>query len=513
MKTEVTGLGDIGLITDRNAYDVPPNAWDAMTNVRCKNGHIEPMDGYDDVTAEAHTGSTNVVRYHEVARVQKGDVTYFVMPYDSNDDGAANKIVSARESVVNDISRVGGYNGAGPWSACSFNGLVVLNNGSNAPQYTDGVATCANMQHGGSSSWGTDYDARRIVPYREYLMALDITDGSTEYSQMVHWSAPAAPGAMPTTWDHTSASSGSRRIVLAETPGRVVDGLPLGETMVIYKEDAVHVLRWVGGTFVFKADIMTSSRGIYAAGCVVDIGGKHIVLGDGMLYEHQLGETVDILKGRAAESLFSQIDEDNYHRTFLAHNKHESEVWICYPGIGSTWPDQCLVYNYRESTFYPRTLPPCSGMDLGVVTAASGGPTIAELSGTIADLEGVISSAAYSPIGDTLVAASDQLVKFGEGFVEGIVTKTGLHLGAPDEWAMLRRIMPYAQGEPYEVSVGGQDDISGGASFVTTGTLTPGEDHKLDTRSVSRQFTVQFVLSGNTRLSGYTLEGVGVGTR
>ena len=530
-RVTVNDLGAVGLVTDRQAHAIPPNAWDMMNNVRCKNGAIEPIDGYSDVTSESHAGSTEPVRYHGIVKVQNGSTVTAVCPYDSDDDGDANKIYSFASGTWTGVDRTrasGDYAGSGvQWNGCAFNGVAILNNGHDAPQYTNGVSACADLPWDATTVWSPSsgaglkqYKAKVIRPFLNYLFALNITDGSTEYPNMVHWSDPADPGAVPATWDYTLTTTDAGRTVLADTGGYVLDACQLGDQLFIYKEDATYRASLVGGNFVFDLDPVFGTRGIYATDCVIDIGQRHAVLGDSVFYVHSGGEPVDVLTGRAASALFDNINPSFHYRTFLAHNPTENEVWICYPDRDSEWPNRALIWNYHDNTFYPRDLPQCSGMVTTVVTGSSSGVTWNDLGGTWDAITGwnhggAWDATTYSPIGDTLVAATDQLTQFADGRTSDdvVALKTGIHPGAPDDLSMLRRVMPHAKGDAFTVSVGTQHDIDGPYGFKTVKSFSPGSDHKIDTRCTSRNFVLQISGSGDWSMSGVTFDAVQAGRR
>ena len=525
----VSGLGDVGLITDRPAHDMPPNAWSDLSNYRCKNGQIEPMDGYEAFTSISTTGSKEVYAHQLVSLVTETTV-FLVFPFDADGDGDAEKIRVYNGATDSDITRSGGdYTGTTDdlWQVTPFNGLVVLNNGKDAPQYWTGSSVCQDTIYDGSSAWGafdTDgaggvnaYSARVIRAFGNYLFALNITEGGTNYPQMIHWSNPAEPGLMPDSWNYRSASNDANRTVLAETDGHVLDALPLGDQLMIYKEDAVYRCAFVAGQFIFDIDLVTTSHGLWSTNCVVDIGNRHVCLGDGVVYTHTGGDPQNILYGKNADRLFNSIDTTAYKSCFLAHNKPENEVWICYPESGEIWANHALIWNYANNAWYERDIPKCSTIKPGIVTENvltawsdySGGTSWNDVSRTWNQRD-------YSPIGDTLIAASVQLNRFGSGVTTDsvVATRKDLVIGNADEWHMIKRMIPHASGSAFHVQVGRQEAIGAPVFWSSKKLFTPGTSHKLDFRETARVHALR--ISGNSgqyQVSGYKGVAEQVGQR
>lgn len=511
MKVSVKGLGDVGMITDVDAPVLPDNGWTLLDNVRCIHGRIEPVDGYADITAWSNVG-TREVYAHTLQPIETNVAYYIAYPYDDDGDGQAEAIyVYDGTATPVDITRSAGaspYTGTASdlWTSAFYNGLILLNNGKDCPQYWDGdVANdCVNLPWtlAGSDTWdntdggavdGSDeYHAKVIRSFKNFLFALDITEtigGTTAYyPQMVHWSSIADPGNLP-SWDYSDATEESGRVSLTETAGRVLDALSLGEQLVLYKEDAIYLCAFTGGQFVFQVRVQSTSHGLWASNCAVDIGGRHVCLGDGVVYTFDGATPTNILEGKLADEFFSKIDSDNYKKVFLTHSKEYSEVWICFPEIGETWANKALVWSYRTNTWFYRSIPKSSKIVAGVVneTTASDAwddgteTTLAWDSETTLAWEG----RTYSPVGDILIAASDQLIKFGQNSTTDAVqvVRTNIIVEDPTSWYMTRAMYPVGTGESFQIAIGGQTYIDGPVYWEPAQTFTPGTTRKLDWRT------------------------------
>lgn len=549
MRTKVTGLGDVGLITDRDPHDTPVNGWDRLHNMRCRNGYVAPVAGYADATTGANAltpaATTQDVHIHALGGIEYDGTYTWVFPFDYDDDGGAETIyywdgTNAPAEITRQISAANvDYTDSSThlWNVCNFNGVILLNNGQDNPQYWTGdtATKCLPIPYDGSTVWSAcdvsetefdtdgaggvnDYKAKVIRPFKNYLFALNITEDTTNYPQMVHWSNPADPGSVPDSWDYRTATNDAGRTVLAETDGRVLDAVALGDQLILYKEDAIYRASYIGGQFIFDFDMVTRSHGLWATNCVVDIGNQHVCLGDGVIYTHSGGQPQNILDGKAADAFFSEIDEAQYEKCFVFHRKGENEVWFCYPELGETWCTKAYVWQYASNTWYTRDLPKCSTIKSGIVSADSLGTWDAaeHASKTWEDDAFNVTWGArdYSPIGDTPVAAEQQLVQFtGETTDSVVAEKRGLLLGDHDSWTMVRGLFPESSGDAFSVRIGTQEVIQGAVTWQDAQTFTPGSDYKQDWRISGRVFSVRFSGTGTYKISGYAVDFTPVGRR
>lgn len=528
MKATVSGLGDVGMITDVDASELPPNGWNSLLNIRCTHGRIEPIDGYADVTTWTNVGTKDVYA-HALVSLATTASYFWVYPYDDDGDGQCEAIRQYNGATDTTITRTtGAYVGTSSdlWNTCQFNGLVILNNGNDNPQYWDGVAAnCADLKWDATHTWddtaggGETYKAKVIRSFKNFLFALNINDNGTAYPQMVHWSSIADPGNIP-IWDFNLATEESARIVLSQTDGHVLDAVSLGETMLLYKEDGIWQCPYVGGQFVFDSDPIVTSHGLYTTGAVVDIGGQHVVMGDGVVYLFDGSRPKNILDGKVAKSFFDQIDTAAYKKCFLTHNKSQTEVWLCFPESGETWATKALIWNYGNNTWYYRTIPASSTIAVGIVESTETDAIDDGTETTLAfDSETVlaIEYRTYSPIGDTLVSASDQLEQFGQGVTSDLMeaVRTNLVVEDSESWYMTRKMIPVGTGDAFQIAIGGQVFVDGPVFWESPQSFDPGVTRKLDWRTSYpvKSLRITDTMGGAWTFNKYTVDHVKVGER
>jgi hypothetical protein len=515
MRIRVDNPGQVGLITDLSKAELPNNAWTKVQNIRFDHGYARNAPGFELVFTPADTATY-------LLGVDVGGTYYLVYP-------TASAIYSLTGSTETDISRATGYSTTAEWNGCVLSGVVILNNYSECPQYWGGTGDCVDLPYAGANSWDNydgaagSYRAKVIRSFRNFLFALGIEEGGTEYPYMVHWSDAADPGTVPASWDYTDPTNLSGRFDLADTKGFVVDALPLRDSLVIYKEDSVWLCSYVGGQYQFRFDIFGEAMGlgIYGQDCVVDIGDKHIVIGNNAIYMHDGVSVKNILRGKAAEALFAAIDPINYRLTHLVHNADRTEVWVCYPPLDATACTRAYVYNYMEGTWSWRTIPASyyASPQLIAETDLASWPSAGSTDSWDLDTSKSWDARNYNPTAATVVHTGAKLLKQSDSSLNQgnpytcWLERTGLRLGEGGQISLIRDVYPRIVGGPVQVQVGSQLTPDGVVTWDKAQTFDPETDTKVDVLRSGLYHAIRFktTTGANWRLDGYELDIDSVG--
>jgi len=188
----------------------------------------------------------------------------------------------------------------------------------------------------------------------------------TPYPKMVKWSNEAASHAPPTSWDEADATKDAGEYELADTPGDIIDGLQLGESFMIYKDDAIYIMNYIGTPFIFSFKLLSPTIGILAKNCVSEFSGGHFFFGKTNIYLNN-GQTISpLLTDRLRREVFDNLDGDNFKRSFTVADYNRNEMLACYPSGGYTYPNKAIIWNWSTNTLTLRDLPNPSSMGFGV---------------------------------------------------------------------------------------------------------------------------------------------------
>lgn len=219
----------------------------------------------------------------------------------------------------------------------ALNGVFFLYGASDGLYYWAGSAATRLRQVPFSVPSG----AVAVRPFKNFLVLLA--------GQVAYWSDATEPGAIPTTFTSTATNDAGNTPALAETPGQLVDCLPLGDVNIIYKSDSYYAMQYQGGIDVFSFTRIAGNDGLYRPWCAVETPRGHVFLTQNLdIKIHQGGAATSIAEGVIRKYFAANFDIANKpERVFLTVNPEKSEVWVLYATTASTKGcDKALVWNW-----------------------------------------------------------------------------------------------------------------------------------------------------------------------
>jgi len=526
MIVKFTNIAALGLHQDVAPNDAPATpvgagsplfAWSGGGNMRFREGYAEKFLGHN-----APHGVPTVTPYGVFFTNTNAGV-YEVYT------GLA-KIYAVTDTVHSNITRaLGDYTAAATnkWNGCTLSDILIVNNGVDDPQFWAGAVGTPMAK---LTNWPATTKCKVIRSFEGALVALNVTEGATNYKSMVRVSTSADPGTLPASWDYTSATNDSVRVEgkLSETPDAIVDGLQLGNQFMIYKDNSTYRMWLTGGEFVYDFANVSREFGALAANCVADFPGGHAVFSDGdLVINGGQGDPRSIVDQRWRRWLFNNLDSDNRAKCFAVTNKHTREVWFCFPTVGSTWCNQALVWNYNENTFGVRDLPNLAHAGAGVINVAqvdtwdSRTDTWDEAYQTWGvDEYSRASKRVIMASTDTGLYLADVGISFNGETMTSYLERTGLDFAAiglgPSrvKWCNRVRVNVDAQaGTVIRVYVGAQDNLEDEINWGSALPLTVGTDKFVDPDASGVYLAIKFESIGQApwRIPEFTMEIEDVG--
>ena len=498
---KVPNVGQAGIVLDLPPHELPINAWSGGRNVRFRDNCAERFKGQTQVFT-----STSVSPYH-------------LEPYQAN--GKRWWVHCGLNSVHADdgISR-SNITGTAPtgtatdfWNGGSLNGVLVLNNGKDVPQFWGGTGTLANL-----TGWTAGMTAKIVRPFKNYLVALDVTKSGTRFRNMVKWSAAAVPGAIPTSWDQTDVTKDAGEQDLAEEASNMVDCMPLGDANIIYKERAMFAQTFVGQPYIFRFQRLPGDVGMLTSGCAASTPLGHVVLCPGDVIIHSGQGPASIANAQVRRHIFSTIDSVNYGMSFVTANPSKNEVWVCYPEAGATECNKAAVWNWLEKSWSFRSLTNFRHAAVGQVdytgTDAWNSTSLGwdeetalwnQTEFTQADARLLICDA------NNKISMADSGTTFAGVAFTSFIERTGLTLDDAQAVKLLRGIYPRfdaPNGTQVKIEMGASMDANRPPVWTTSSTFTVGTDQKIDGFASGRFLAVRFTSldNQNWRLKSYDMD-------
>jgi hypothetical protein len=423
------------------------------------------------------------------------------------------------------------------WNGGILGGIAVINNGIDPPQAWNPTNVSTRLVD--LPNWTANTTAKVVKPFKNFLVALNITEAGTEKPHMVWWSHLANPGTLPNSWDHADATKDAGRFELTDvSQGVIQDGMELGELFMIYKDGSTHALFFVGGTHIFKRVNIFAATGILAQRCVKTLPAKkgkptrHLVATGDDIIIHNARTAESVLDRRMRKFLNTNLDPTNYARSYMVLNIREDEGWLCFPEQGESFPTLAIIWNYADGTLGVRDLDDAGYINSGVIDDTEGSDAWDDDTGAWDDDDSPWGSRQFNPQEVDLLQCSpskqrflqmDQTNQFGGFNFQSSLERTGLTVSRLDRYGkpiadltmrkLATRIWPRMSGGPVSIRLGAQEEINGTIVWQTAQIFTPGTDNYLDFTANGRLLAIRIESNADVSwgIEGYDLEVVELG--
>lgn len=228
------------------------------------------------------------------------------------------------------------------WGGATGNGLIATN-GTDTPQilvnagygnfFTDIVST-------GSASVPV---AKHMAVVKDFVVLGDVNDG-TAYRSRIQWSGINNP----LQWGY-SASALSDHQDLPD--GGVVNRIIGGEYGVIFQENAITTMSFVGSPAVFQFNQVSKNRGTQAPQSVIKVGESIYYLGKDGFYVLNGTQSTPISTEKVNRFFFDHLDENYVYRVSAMVDPFNNQIFWAFPRpdyINHTAGalSQMVVYNW-----------------------------------------------------------------------------------------------------------------------------------------------------------------------
>lgn len=338
--------GSKGVNRDLSVHELQEGVWTSANNVRFLDGYAQQFYDFQEI----YPGG--------------GAIPYFLLPLAIGEQrhwiyAGATKVYGVYVDTILGVTHTdlsGATYTATPnsWTGTLLGGIPILNNGTDAPLQWD---TDLTHNFASLSNWPASTTCKSLRGYKQFLVALGVTKGTTEYPYMVKWSHPAEPGAIPASWDHTDPTYDAGEADIAEGYDVIVDGLQLRDSFMIYKESSVWRMDLIGGVSIFRFSKVLGTSGAMNRNCIVELDGVHFVLTSSDVIVHDGQTPTSVLDKVTRRELFREMDISTRSNAFVFKNHYFNEVYVCYPAVGNTSCNRAMVWNYRDKTVSFQDLP------------------------------------------------------------------------------------------------------------------------------------------------------------
>lgn len=498
-----------GVNKDLMPEELPENVWTSVQNMRFRNGFAQKFGGIANIF-DAPTVTP-----------------YYVAPYTTQTTryivhAGTDKVFVDDGTTRTDITPASDFTGTQDdrWSGGAFNGILLINNSVEIPHYWDG--NIANNL-AALTGWNANWRCKFIKPFKNYVIAGNITKSGTAYPSMVKWSDEAVPGAVPASWDETDPALNAGEQDLGETPDVLIDAMQLGDQMILYKERSMYAMQFIGAPFIFRFQRLPGDDGILSRGCVTNTPKGHVVLTSNDVVIHQGQGTQSIADGRVRQFIFDNLNKTVFGRAFVCTNPPTNEVFICFPSSESENCDLMAVWNWKDNTWGFRTLTNVTYGDACQINTDAAFFNWSQDSQTWADDTTTWSQSEFSPneyrlifARTTAISAFDISTQDDGVAIPASLERTAIQFGDPYSNKLIRSLYPRIDapaGTVINVSVGGSMTANTAPTYSTPVPFTVGSQIKIDSFATGRFLAVKFESTADVvwRIRSYDIDLVQTG--
>ena len=409
------------------------------------------------------------------------------------------------------------------WSGGMFGKLAIVNNSEYTPEYIDptaGTPAMTALPWDAANSWSVaGYSCKVIRPYKNFLIALGMTEAGTYYQDAYRWSHPADTNGLPPSWDETDTAYIAGRAQLGGDGGEIVDGLQLRDSFVLYSKFAVDILDFTGDEFVFRRRSLSNSFGLVAQNAVVEVNGMHYFLADGDIVWTDGNNIKSAVYKKFKKRLSANMNVANYHKSYAFKNEADKTIGFVVPEGDSTEPNIAYLYNYNEESWTIREFGPTIFAAFGQLDIDT--KTWSNISSTWDAPDFSWGSTANTPLNSRVMAIdssnSDLLVPKNElTGTTAYIERLGLPLEGHDSVATITRVYPHIKGtQEVQIQLGSQDNAASAVRWKPAVSFQPGTDRKIDIRTTGELHCWRITAedSGDWEFSGMTVEYTNAGKR
>lgn len=413
---------------------------------------------------------------------------------------------NASNSQLDDVSKSGGYSlGTDQyWNFCVFgNKIIVAGDTSQRLQFIEsGGSAFADLS-------ATAPQARYVAVVRDFVVT-----GYSGGESRVTWSAIN---------DETSWTAGTSQSDFQDIPDQGhVKGLVGGEYGIIFMDNAIVRMTYVGSPLIFQFDTVETKRGLAFEGAYASLSPSEIFyLAEDGFYFWNGQQSIPIGAEKVNKFFYDDLKISNADRITASIDPTRSIVAWGYP-TGDGNPDRILFYNYavKRWSFAEVTHDMLGSFQTPAYTLEA----LDNVNSSIDDLTFSLDSRAFRGGQFVFGGAKDNAIAF---FTEGVSLPAQLVLGekefATGRLTNINRIYPYFDGGTITVTLKSRNTMSNNVDTGIVGLasledpFTDGTAGSLNnegfipTRSNGRFHTIQFdidnAFSGAfEKISGYELD-------
>jgi hypothetical protein len=358
----VRNIGSVGVNSDIEPWDLPPDALTDGVNYRLSSNKVQSVGGTKPVAAASGDQLGHINQSTDFS----GNSTWVVAGENSVMLYDGQSYTDIGSSVRRDVR----FADLDPvkWSSCRIGQVMFLNHPDLYPIYwvdgqgTGGAAEALpwhiDSDPAKSETWdGKSNSCRIIRAHKNFLFALGMREVGDDFRDKVWWSHPAEPNGIPFSWRPTSEQPDSiAGWVNLGRGGSIVGGESLRDSFIIYSEEAINAMDFTGDALGWRRRSVSSEAGLASKEALVEVQGRHFFISPGDVQMFDGNSVTSIMHNRLRKRLASRLNVEALGNSWAAHNPTFNEIWFAVPENNDEHPRIAYAYNYRDNNWGIRDL-------------------------------------------------------------------------------------------------------------------------------------------------------------
>ncbi len=242
-----------------------------------------------------------------------------------------------------DASRAGGYDPTTLWEFAQFENEIFAVNGVDQVQY---IALDVGTQFADIPLPADIITAKHLAVVRNFLVLGNVTDSTGTHADKLRWSSFLNPLG---SWAISKVSQADFQ-ELRGTGGPILRIIG-GTTGIIFQENTVWRMAYVGSPFVFRIDNIDENIGTVSGSSCIRYGDQVFFLAkDGFRVITPAGASRSIGEERIDRTVLKEIAPQDYPNIRVGLSDNFKLVIWAYPGTGSLGglPNKLAIYNFES---------------------------------------------------------------------------------------------------------------------------------------------------------------------
>lgn len=353
------------------------------------------------------------------------------------------------------------------WSFTKFGNQVIATN------YNDDIQVFDIASGGGTFTTllGSPPRARYVTTIRDFVVIANVDTSGTAMPTRVKWSAINNPE----SWSDSAATQSD----FQEIPGNGghITGIVGGEYGVVFLEQEIWKMTYVGSPIIFQFDLIDQNRGTRYPHSIIRVGTNIFFYNDDGFYMCNGSQSAPIGANKVDKFFVDDFDKETFHLMSTAFDPFNKVVIWLYRSIGYANMDRCdkaLLYNWEQDKWsLVDGSPDANGINIQFIASSLRlGYTIDTLDQVTTDLDALPASL-DSPIWNSgayrLAAfnASNQLGYFEGGNMQATIETAEYELN-PNRRSFVKSVKPIIEGSAsYTCTIGYKDFPTSVVSYTS----------------------------------------------